>query len=76
MSRFRAEHESRWDILNPLSWKAALGGGGRTGREQTCSCGQELPVMERYVFTYGTGAQAIYLLGQCRRCHKIFWEDA
>jgi hypothetical protein len=74
LSHFRAEHESRWELLNPLSWKAALGGTPR--REMDCSCGQDLPVMERYVFTYGTGAQALYLLGQCRRCHTIFWEEA
>jgi hypothetical protein len=72
LSTFRSDHESRWELLNPLNWKAALGG----GRAITCSCGQELPLMERYVFTYGTGAQAVYLLGQCVRCHSIFWEEA
>jgi hypothetical protein len=76
MSHFRTEHGSRWEMLNPLNWKAALGGGVRTPREVSCGCGQDLPVMERYVFIYGTGAQAIYLLGQCRRCHTVFWEGA
>ena len=63
-------------MLNPLNWKAAHGGAVRTHREVGCSCGQDLPVMERYVFTYGTVAQAIYLLAQCSRCHTIFWDEA
>jgi hypothetical protein len=32
--------------------------------------------MERYVFTYASGAQSMYLLGQCNRCGTIFWEEA
>jgi hypothetical protein len=76
LSHFRTEHESRWELLNPMTWKAALGGNVRTRRTLTCSCSQELPLMERYIFTYSTGAQSTYLLGQCRRCRTIFWEDA
>jgi hypothetical protein len=67
MSHVRTEHGSRWEMLNPLNWKAALGGGVRTPREVSSSCG---------LFICGTGAQAIYLLGQCRRCHTVFWEGA
>jgi hypothetical protein len=75
LSTFRSEHENRWELLNPLNWKSALGG-TPSRKAHGCSCGQDLPMMERFVFTYATGAQAIYLLGQCRRCHTIFWEEA
>ncbi len=75
LSHFRAEHESRWEILNPLKWKSALGGNAPARKPLGCSCGHDLPLMERYVFTYGTGAQEIYELGQCARCHTIFWEE-
>ena len=62
--------------IGTLNWKAALGGSVRARKALACGCGTELPVMERYVFTYGTGAQSTYLLGQCPRCHTIFWEEA
>lgn len=74
MSHFQAEHESRWELLNPMTWKQALGG-ARPRKPLACSCGTELPVLERYLFTYGTGRQETYLLGQCNRCQSIFWEE-
>jgi hypothetical protein len=49
---------------------------GNEPREKTCSCGQPLPVLERYTFTFRSGRAADYFLGQCRRCRTIFWEEA
>jgi hypothetical protein len=46
------------------------------GRAATCNCGQPLPLLERYTFTFASGREASYLLGQCRRCRTMFWEDA
>jgi hypothetical protein len=76
MSHFRAEREGLWELLNPMTWTMALGGGTRTRKACTCSCGQDLPVLERYVFTFSSGDQASYLIGQCARCRTIFWEEA
>ncbi len=76
LSHFRTEQEGHWELLNPLTWKVALGGTGRARKACTCSCGQDLPVLERYVFTFSSGDQVSYLIGQCGRCHTLFWEDA
>jgi hypothetical protein len=49
---------------------------GDQPRGRTCSCGHPLPALERYTFTFVSGKAADYLLGQCRRCRAIFWEEA
>jgi hypothetical protein len=76
MAHFRADREGHWEFLNPLTWKSALGGGVRNRKQAGCSCGQDLPVLERYIFTFSSGDQVSYLIGQCGRCRTIFWEDA
>jgi hypothetical protein len=76
MSHFQAERESVWELLNPLAWKNALAGQGRTRKPVTCSCGLDLPTLERYLFTYADGRQEAYMLAQCLRCHTVFWEEA
>ena len=47
------------------------------GREETqtatCSCGAPLPVLECYAFTFQTGEQIDYEIGQCPRCRTIYW---
>jgi hypothetical protein len=45
-------------------------------RKTTCTCGQKLPSFDRYTFTISTGEEPSYLLGQCRRCRTVYWEDA
>jgi len=42
----------------------------------TCRCGQPLPLMEHCTFRFISEKEAHYLLGQCRRCHTMFWEEA
>jgi hypothetical protein len=76
MSHFHADRDSVWELLNPLAWKNALSSHGRSQRQGTCSCGQDLPTLERYLFTYADGRQEAYLLAQCTRCRTVFWEDA
>jgi hypothetical protein len=39
-----------------------------------CSCGQPLPALEGYTFTFISGRQTEYHLGQCQRCRTIFWD--
>jgi hypothetical protein len=40
-----------------------------------CRCGQPLPILEDYTFTFASEKKAHYLLGQCHRCRTIFWEE-
>ena len=42
---------------------------------KTCLCGLPLPVLENYAFTFAGGKVLNYGLGQCRKCHTIFWEE-
>jgi hypothetical protein len=48
--------------------------GKRTPPGTTCVCGGPLPALERYTFTFRSERKADYFLGQCRRCHTIYWE--
>jgi hypothetical protein len=42
---------------------------------KSCHCGAPLPVLEDYAFTFACGKVLNYSLGQCPKCHTIFWED-
>ena len=42
--------------------------------EQPCNCGRPLPNLEGYSFTFQTGEQVEYEMGQCPRCQTIYWE--
>ena len=55
-------------------WKSLFGLGGRG--KNACTCGQPLPVLEKYTFTFLSGQQASYLLGQCLRCRTVYWNEA
>jgi hypothetical protein len=73
LSRFVHESGRRED-LKYQSWRALL---GMTQRQDgCCSCGQKLPIMERYTFTLVSGNQSSYFIGQCSRCLAIYWEEA
>jgi hypothetical protein len=39
-----------------------------------CSCGEPLPELESYTFTFVSGTRAEYYLAQCTRCRTIFWD--
>jgi hypothetical protein len=41
-----------------------------------CVCGQQLPDLVRCNFTFLSGKEKSYFLGQCSRCHTVFWEEA
>jgi len=47
-----------------------------SGGEIACPCGHPLVCIHKYQFTFDTGHQACYRLGQCKRCLTIFWNDA
>jgi hypothetical protein len=61
-----------WLVLNPRAWRLLL---ARLGRGRgVCSCGVQLPQLASYTFTFASGRETSYLLGQCRRCRTVFWE--
>jgi hypothetical protein len=57
---------SPWNVLT----------GNRQVPQKVCVCGQGLPQLEAYTFTLITGKDVSYFLGQCKRCHTIFWDNA
>jgi hypothetical protein len=69
-----SHHNPRRPLLDPRSWKALLATGEPT--QSTCYCGQRLPNLDRCTFTLLSGREREYFLGQCERCHTIYWEEA
>lgn len=55
------------------SWKMFWGISRR--EPHVCQCGQELSDLEKYVFQLRSGSERSYWLGQCPRCHAIYWEN-
>jgi hypothetical protein len=43
--------------------------------ERVCFCGGQLPSLMMYTFTLNTGEELSYYLGQCGKCHTVFWEQ-
>jgi hypothetical protein len=54
-----------------LAWQSLLG-----RSEKTCSCHTRLPLLERFTFTFSSGREETYMLGQCACCGTVFWEEA
>jgi hypothetical protein len=73
LSRFRHARHVRPELFNLRSWKAFLG--MKTESADACSCRHALPRLEEYTFTYSTGAEVRYLIGQCARCRTVFWDE-
>ena len=71
LSAFLEGDYDRHEMLSFQTWKKFLGMGGR---EMRCDCGQELPRLQRYVFTSNRG-ESRFLLGQCDRCQTVFWDE-
>jgi hypothetical protein len=49
--------------------------GTRETQVQTCACGQPLPELQKYGFTFHSKKVRDYLLGQCHRCRTMYWDD-
>jgi hypothetical protein len=73
MSAFIKEHTGE-ELGGSSFFQKLLWSTGRM-REETCSCGEKLPLLEKYVFTLLHHGDLYYLLGQCPRCRTIFWEE-
>jgi hypothetical protein len=63
-----------WESLKRHPWRLLLR--MAASDVKSCRCGQKLPGLDRYTFTYLTGHESSYLLGQCPRCKTVFWEEA
>jgi hypothetical protein len=72
MSHFLGGQRRPGGGFHPLLW---LFGGSRSPK-RTCTCGQPLPMMERYICAFESGAEGAFLLGQCRWCRTMYWEEA
>jgi hypothetical protein len=59
---------------NVRAWKYFLGMGA--GSRGACSCGERLPNLEKCTFTFITGRELSYYLGQCQRCRSVYWDEA
>jgi hypothetical protein len=68
LSHFLNEGSASLRLLNFLFIK-------NVPEKKTCSCGQPLPLLEDYAFTFACGKVLNYGLAQCARCGTIFWED-
>jgi hypothetical protein len=67
----RPEGSEAGSGLHPLRWLFDASPTAKT----TCICGEPLPPVDRYAFTFASGAVQHYLLGQCLRCFTIIWEE-
>ena len=73
MSRF-AQDQVPGQVIAGHAWKSLLG--MSAGKKGACGCGQDLPLLEKCTFTFITGRQASYYIGQCKRCHRVYWDEA
>jgi hypothetical protein len=71
MSHFLADQAGWRESAKRHLWKIA--GIGDLG-PNLCSCGGTLPALDGYTFTFTTGEEVSYRLGQCKRCRTVFWE--
>lgn len=71
MRHFRTWHPGwREFVRRPLKVLSRL-----TQTARTCFCGQSIPRLQKYVFTFESGREESYFIGQCDQCRTIFWEE-
>ena len=63
-----------WEMLKRHPWRLLIR--MASPEVKSCRCGQQIPTFDRYTFTYLTGHESSFLLGQCPRCKTIYWEEA
>jgi hypothetical protein len=67
----RRRHSWIHFLASPI-WGRLLGRGEEA--ERACNCGRPLPELDSYSFTFQTGEQVEYDVGQCPYCRTIYWE--
>ena len=55
----------RWRRLGPQPW---------WGRQQCCQ-GTAVPKLAKFRFTYSSGDEVTYSVGQCSRCGTVWWTE-
>jgi hypothetical protein len=45
------------------------------GKEHACNCREKLPKLAKYRFTYSSGDEVTYSVGQCGKCRTVYWEE-
>src|SRR5262245_5206835 len=71
---FVRPQDVRWSRLDRRSLRRPAGLFWLRPAAARCTCGEALPAMEGYVFTFVSGSQARYHLCQCKRCRAIYWD--
>lgn len=72
--RHLGNRQAGWPaIFLSQPWQTLLGKAER--EEATCTCGQMLPGLDLVTFTFLSGQEAVYFIGQCRRCCTVFWDQ-
>ena len=74
LRQFLVDHAGWREMSHFFSWDSLPV--DRCLKDTACSCGEGLPRLQRCLFSSSTGQSYTYLLGQCRRCRTIFWEEA
>jgi hypothetical protein len=69
----QSRHVGIPEFLRLQFWTKWLG--SSAPRNPRCSCGQVLPEPVRCTFTFATGDEVDYVIGQCRRCQTVFWDE-
>jgi hypothetical protein len=74
MSHFLNGRGGWRDLLRRKPWELLFE--MRSLEEKRCFCAEHLPSLSLYTFTFSTGKEVSYFLGQCQRCQTVFWEEA
>ena len=74
MSHFLNARPGLKGLFHRQTWKM-LWEGKMAPTEKACFCAEALPRLTMYTFTMSTGKELSYCLGQCRKCHTVFWEE-
>jgi hypothetical protein len=70
LSHLVGQHSLWRQLLRLPPWRALS-----AANDRNCRCGRVLPQLEHYTFTLLSGEERFYFLGQCDRCHAIYWEE-
>ncbi|HTU19745.1 MAG TPA: hypothetical protein VMG10_16910 [Gemmataceae bacterium] len=71
-SRQARRHRGWIHFLASPIWGRLLG--RHDSETPSCTCGYTLPDIECYAFTFQTGEEVEYEIGQCARCRTIYWD--
>jgi hypothetical protein len=53
----------------------AQSAGSRQPAGPSCACRSALPLLRKCTFTFNTGRDVCYRMGQCPDCRTIFWDE-